>query len=93
MRYAGPMSTRWLDQDEQAAWVRLAAVVEQLRLEDAGQQLHDGGQPDPGRALVVVQPSCAHGPMLAQRLTHQVSIDSVFVEATTNHGAHTRSSP
>ena len=30
MRYAGPMSTRWLDEDEQAAWVRLAAVVELL---------------------------------------------------------------
>ena len=30
MRYAGPMSTRWLDEDEQAAWVRLAAVLELL---------------------------------------------------------------
>ena len=30
MRYAGPMSTRWLDADERAAWVRLAAVVELL---------------------------------------------------------------
>ena len=30
MRYADPMSTRWLDDDEQAAWVRLAAVLELL---------------------------------------------------------------
>jgi len=30
MRYACPMTTRWLDDDEQAAWVRLAAVLELL---------------------------------------------------------------
>jgi hypothetical protein len=44
-------------------------IAAKLRVENAREQFHDRGEPDPGSKLLVREPSSGHGHIVADYLT------------------------